>query len=72
MKKQEIHIHTWHDGRGVRDIFVSGKLVRRVLYADEKKGIVRVVHAVIRLDKNRENVLTRTRRGKVVVVFRDP
>lgn len=35
------HIHTPDDGRGLRDVFLDGKLIRGCFYADTKNGIVR-------------------------------
>ncbi len=62
------HIHTPEDGRGVRDVFLNGKLLERVTYADTRRGIVRVVGNPIKLDKWKKRVLWRTLRGTVVVV----
>jgi hypothetical protein len=35
------HIHTPDDGRGIRFVFVDGKRVDGVFYADTLKGVVR-------------------------------
>ena len=67
MKERAKHIHTLSDGRGPREVFLNGRRIRRVIYADEKKGFALVGYAVPRLDKNRENILTRTLRGKIEV-----
>ena len=61
------HIHTAGDGRGPRDVFFNGKLVDRVMYADTRAGIVRVVGSPVKLDKWKKRVLTRTLRGTVEV-----
>lgn len=67
----ESPIHTGSDGRGARDVFLNGRLVKDALYANTRKGIVRVVvrdsSGNIRMDKYRKRVLTRTLHGKVVV-----
>jgi hypothetical protein len=62
------HIHTSDDGRGRRDVFLNGKLIERVTYADTRRGIVRVVGNPIKLDKWKKRVLWQTLRGAVVVV----
>lgn len=41
--KHSQHIHTPKDGRGLRDVFVDGKLVNLVFFADTKRGIVRAL-----------------------------
>jgi len=66
--KPNQYVHTWNDGRGIRDVFLNGKKIEHVLYADEKRGIVRVTIWPIRLDKWRKNVLCKTLRGRVEVV----
>lgn len=62
------HIHTPDDGRGPRDVYLNGKLVRRVVYANTKKGKVRVCDEPLKLDKYRKRILIRTKRGRVEVV----
>ena len=61
------HIHTPHDGRGRRDVFVNGRLVYRVIYADTKRGFVRVLGKLIKLDKYKKRTLWKTLRGDVEV-----
>ena len=61
------HIHTAGDGRGPRDVFLNGKLIDRVMYADTRAGFVRVVGNPVKLDKWKKRVLTRTLRGVVEV-----
>ena len=63
-------VHSCDDGRGLRDVFVDGLKIDRVMYADTKRGIVRVTHSPIRLDKHRKRVLTKTLRGHVEVFFK--
>lgn len=61
------HIHTGNDGRGTRDVFLNGRLIDRVMYADTRLGFVRVIDDPIRLDKEKKRLLTRTLRGIVEV-----
>jgi len=60
-------IHTLDDGRGARRVYVDGKLVERVVYADTRRGIVRYYPFPLRLNKTGERFIVRTRRGKVRV-----
>ena len=61
------HIHTPKDGRGQRDVFIDGKRVDRVFFADTRRGIVRAFKYPLRLDKWRKRVLSETLRGVVDV-----
>jgi hypothetical protein len=62
------HIHTPDDGRPRnRLVFLNGKQVHRVVYADPRRGIVRVVSDPIKLNRWKKRVLTRTLRGVVEV-----
>lgn len=61
------HIHTPDYGRGPRHVYVNGKPMKRVVYADTRRGIVRYVPEPIRLNKRGDCVIERTRRGKVEV-----
>jgi len=61
------NIHTPGDGRGARRVYVDGKLVERVVYADTRRGIVRYEVFPPRLDKWGQRFIMRTRRGKVRV-----
>lgn len=65
--RQGKHIHTAYDGRGSRDVFLNGKLIDRVVYADTRAGIVRVVGNPLNLDRWKKRILTRTLRGTVEV-----
>ena len=64
-----LHAHTAGDGRGPRDAYLNGKLIEHVLYADERKGVVRVAVWPYRLDKYRKRILVRTLHGTVKVVM---
>ena len=66
--KANQYVHTPYDGRVKRDVFLNGNKIDRVIYADEKRGIVRVVGNPIRIDKWHKRVLWRTLRGRVEVV----
>lgn len=61
------HIHTPKDGRGPRDVFVDGKLVDHVFFADTRRGIVRAYKYPLKVDKRRKRVLSETMRGLVEV-----
>ena len=64
------HIHTTNDGRGQRDVFVNGHLVKGVFFADTRRGIVRAYKYPLRLDKWRKRALFKTLRGTVEVYAR--
>ena len=50
--KPNKYVHTPYDGRGTnRDVLLNGNKIDRVIYADEKRGIVRVLSNPIRIDK---------------------
>lgn len=67
--KPNQYVHTPYDGRGTnRDVLLNGNKIDRVIYADEKRGIVRVVSNPIRIDKWHKRVLWKTLRGRVEVV----
>ena len=61
------HIHTRDDGRGPRRVFVDGRPMDRVVYADTRRGIVRYHNDPPKLDKYGKRVIERTRRGVVTV-----
>ena len=61
-------IHTPMDGRGVRKVLLDGKEIGNVVYANTKKGIVRVHPEPLKLDKHRKRVIEKTLRGKVEVL----
>lgn len=70
MRKQPPHIHLPQDGRDPRDVFLNGQLVKRVLYADTRRGLVRVADDPYRVHKHGKRIITRTLRGVVLVVQR--
>jgi hypothetical protein len=62
------HVHTALDGRPRnRLVFLNGRLIYGVVYADTRRGIVRVVGNPIKVDRWGKRVLTRTLRGVVEV-----
>jgi hypothetical protein len=61
------HIHTGGDGRRPRDVFLNGKRLERVVYADTRRGIVRVTDKPVKLHKHCKRIITRTLRGVVEV-----
>lgn len=62
------HIHTVDDGRGQRRVFVNGREIERVFFADTKRGIVDAYREPLKLDKRKKRLLTRRYRGAVRVV----
>lgn len=68
--KPNRHVHTGGDGRGARDVFLDGTLINDVMYADTKRGIVRITTRPIRLDRFGKRVITKTLRGTVEVKFK--
>jgi hypothetical protein len=62
------HIHTFDDGRGNRDVFLDGKLIKYAVYADTKRGVVKVIDQPPRLDAGGELVES-TLTGLVEIVL---
>jgi hypothetical protein len=61
------HIHEPGDGRGRRRVLLDGQLVRYVMFADTRKGVVRIAAQPVRLHKHGKRVVQRTLRGRVEV-----
>lgn len=62
------HTHTPGDGKLYRDVWLNGRLVGGAIYADERRGIVRVITEPTRLVRwGKKRILTRTLRGQVIV-----
>ncbi|QLQ28518.1 MAG: hypothetical protein HZT39_09835 [Pseudoxanthomonas sp.] len=59
--------HSANDGRGRRAVYLNGELIDRVVYADERRGIVKVIDSPIRLNRRRDGIITHVRRGRVEV-----
>ena len=49
-------------------VFLDGKEVRNVLAANRRKGVLRVCHSPVKLDKHKKRVLSYTLKG--VVTFK--
>lgn len=62
-------LHTPDDRRGPRDVLLNGELLKRVVYANTRRGLVRVTDAPPKVHKHRKRVISRTLRGKVEVRF---
>lgn len=62
------HIHTPNDGRGTRKVFVDGREIECVVFADIKRGIVDFHRQPLKLNRWRKRVITRRIRGKVEVI----
>ena len=62
------HIHTPDDGRQLRIVYVDGKRVDEVFYADTKRGVVDAYRRPHKIHKYGKRLLTKRHRGKVEVV----
>lgn len=62
----DARIHTPGDGRGARAVFVNGVRIEHVVFADERRGVVRY-HVWPRRFKRDGSAVTKTRKGKVEV-----
>ena len=69
-KRPSEFVHTCDDGKGNRDIWLNGRLLKYVVFADVRRGKVRVDRYPLRLDKYRKRVLQVTLRGRVEVKMR--
>ena len=63
------HIHFPGDGRGLRDVFVDGELVQDVVFADTRRGTVKVFKRPLQVDE-RGRIVRETRYGVVEVRFK--
>ena len=61
------HIHTVDDGRGQRDVFVDGKKIEHVFYADTRRGIVDYYPWPPKVHKWKKEIISRRLRGRVEV-----
>lgn len=63
------HIHTPHDGRGWRRVYVNGNEIGNVIRADTRRGLVVFVPEPVRSRRSGfDEIYTPTLRGHVVVV----
>ncbi len=60
-------VHTPHDGRGLRDVYLDGKPIDHVIYAETRRGVVRMHHHPFRRSKTRDQVISYKRKGRVEV-----
>ena len=65
----DANIHVPGDGKGARDIYVDGELVKRVVYANVDRGIVRYHDDPPERAASGDCFVERTRYGKVEVVL---
>lgn len=68
MRSPRQHVHVPDDGRGQRLVFVNGREIKKVFYADTKRGVVDAYREPLKLHKYRKRALTRRYRGHVTVV----
>jgi hypothetical protein len=61
-------IHTPTDGRGPRDVYLNGKKLDKVFYADIRHGMVRCHFDPMKVNKRRQMVRGFKRYGNVEVV----
>lgn len=61
------HIHTPDDGRGPREVYVDGKKLDKVFYADTRRGIACYYPQPYKTDRWRKRILSRQVRGRVEV-----
>lgn len=65
------HIHIVGDGRGTRTVYLNGAEVKRCIYADTHKGLVRFYGDPYKVHKYGKRLIHRTKRGVVEVVWND-
>jgi hypothetical protein len=65
------HIHVPGDGRGARLVYVDGELVKQVVYADTKSGVVRFHGDIPTRAPDGVHWVEHERRGTVEVKFID-
>lgn len=61
------YIHEPGDGRGPRDVFLNDRRLDAVLYANERRGVVKVARQPFKVDKHGKRILARTMHGTVRV-----
>lgn len=70
MASQPDHIHIAGDGRGQRGVYLNGKPLKNVIYANTRTGKVRVYDDPPKVHKYGKRLIVRTLRGMVEVVAR--
>ncbi|HDS1307959.1 TPA: hypothetical protein ACOENG_004301 [Stenotrophomonas maltophilia] len=63
------NVHTTADGRGKRRVLLDGREIRKVVYADTRKGVVRYYPEPVRIHKHGKRAVMKTKHGKVEVEF---
>lgn len=53
------------------EVFVNGKRMEEVFYADDRRGIVDCYRKPVRLDKYKKRILSKRYRGEVKIVLPD-
>lgn len=71
MPVQPDWIHTPDDGRGYRRVFVDGREIKQVVYADTRRGIVDANRLPLKADRWKKRAITDRFRGAVRVEFDD-
>lgn len=61
------HIHVRGDGRGPRQVYLNGKPIMQVVFADTRKGVVRFHDRPAKVHKHGKRFIERTRHGLVEV-----
>lgn len=70
MATQPDHIHMVGDGRGQRDVYLNGKRLKNVIYANTRTGKVRLHDDPPKVHKYGKRLIVRTLRGVVEVAAR--
>lgn len=61
--------HSANDGKGRRKVLVNGNEVKRVVWANEEKGLVCCYRYPYQIDRRKDEVKTMLLRGDVKVEF---
>lgn len=64
-----VNVHRHDDGRGLRRVLLNGREIKRVFYADTRKGVVRQHRDPIQIHKHGKRTVVKTTHGKVEVEF---
>lgn len=59
--------HWPNDGRGPRQVLLDGKEISRVVFADERRGLVLIHDEPLRLTKNKDRIIPRKKWGRVEI-----
>lgn len=61
-------IHTPHDGRGRRNVYVDGRKVLYAIYADTERGLVEKAKLPFEVDETGDDIKTEFVYGRVSVI----